>query len=198
VEYVKIRVVNKKEERMMNNSLYTLTKDFVLAMEDLNDMIEEGLEISDHAYADTLEVLQMPLEEKCENIVKYIKSLEAIAEARKTEAKRLNELADKDLKKAESLKNYMADNLKKANIDKLQAGVFSLGWRKGSEVVEIDETKLPETINVDGKEEYSVRLYDYTRTKKIIPKPELKKLIKAGAEIPGVSIVRNPDSLVVK
>jgi hypothetical protein len=171
-------------------SLYELTKEFMDAMDNINDLIEDGLEISEHAYTDTLEMLQMPLEEKVENIVKHMKTLEALADAKKLEAKRLSESASVDLKKAERLKNYMADNLKNAGIKDLQAGVFNLKFRKGTEVVQVDETKTP---SVDE----APHLYLYQEPK-FMGKTDLKKLIKEGQTIPGVSIVRNPDSLVVK
>lgn len=175
---------------MMKTSLYELTQEFMDAMDNIHDLMEEGLEISEHAYTDTLEMLKMPLEEKVENIVKYMRSLETLAEAKKAEAKRLSESAAKDLKKAESLKDYMADNLRKAGINKLQAGVFSLGWRKGSEVVEVDEMQVPD-IN------WMPELWEEQKPK-LIGKTELKKLLKEGKQIEGVSLVRKPDSLVVK
>jgi hypothetical protein len=169
----------------MSNSLYNLTNQFALAVTHLDEM-----ELEQDLYQDTLDSIQAPIEEKVENIVKYMKSLEALADAKKLEAKRLSDSASSDLKKVEWFKNYMADNLKKANITKLQAGIFSLGWRKGTEVVQIDETKTPTA-------DEAPHLYLYQEPK-FIGKTDLKKLIKEGKEIPGVSIVRNPDSLVVK
>jgi hypothetical protein len=169
----------------MSNSLYNLTNDFAAVVNHLEEM-----ELDSEVIQDTLDSLQAPIEEKVENIVKYMKSLEALADAKKLEAKRLSDSASSDLKKVEWFKNYMADNLKKANITKLQAGIFSLGWRKGTEVVQIDETKTPTA-------DEAPHLYLYQEPK-FIGKTDLKKLIKEGKEIPGVSIVRNPDSLVVK
>jgi hypothetical protein len=136
--------------------------------------------------------MQAPIEEKVENIVKYMKSLEALVDAKKLEAKRLSESASADLKKVEWFKNYMADNLKKAGITKLQAGVFSLGWRKGSEVVQVDESKLPTF------EEYPAIYVE--QEPKLLGKTDLKKMLKSygGQEIPGVSIVRNEDTLTIK
>ena len=169
---------------MMSNSLYTLTNQFQLAVAHLDEM-----ELEQDLYQDTFDAMQLPIEEKVENIVKYMKSLEALADAKKLEAKRLSESASADLKKVEWFKNYMADNLKKAGITKLQAGVFSLGWRKGSEVVKLSE-------NIDG---YIDLIPERFKKYKVdINKTEAKKALKEGLEIPGVTIVRNPDSLVVK
>jgi hypothetical protein len=173
----------------MSNSLYNLTNEFAEKVAELENYFNE-YEVDPEIFKDTMDSIQAPIEEKVENIVKYMKSLEALADAKKLEAKRLSDSASSDLKKVEWFKNYMADNLKKANITKLQAGIFSLGWRKGTEVVQIDETKTPTA-------DEAPHLYLYQEPK-LIGKTDLKKLIKEGKEIPGVSIVRNPDSLVVK
>jgi hypothetical protein len=167
------------------SNLYQLTNDF---MEIVNQL--EEMELDSEVLQDTLDSLQAPIEEKVENSVKYMKSLEALADAKKLEAKRLSDSASSDLKKVEWFKNYMADNLKKANITKLQAGIFSLSWRKGTEVVQIDETKTPTA-------DEAPHLYLYQEPK-FIGKADLKKLIKEGKEIPGVSLVRNEDSLTIK
>jgi hypothetical protein len=171
------------------SSLYNLTNQFLDILDQISWHYDEN-EIDQQVINDTMEAMQAPIEEKVENIVKYMKSLEALADAKKLEAKRLSDSASSDLKKVEWFKNYMADNLKKANITKLQAGVFSLGFRKGTEVVQIDETKTPTA-------DEAPHLYVFQEPK-FIGKTDLKKLIKEGKEIPGVSIVRNPDSLVVK
>lgn len=164
----------------MANSLYDLTQEFLQIAAQLEEM-----ELDSETMADTLEALQLPIEEKAENVIKYVKNLEAMAEARKNEAKRLTELAAKDLKRAEWLLNYLDSNLKILGKTKLTAGVFQLSYRKGSEVVEIDESKLPE-------------FYFIPQPAKPMPKTELKAIVKSGAEIPGVTVVRKPDSLVVK
>jgi chromosome segregation ATPase len=169
----------------MSNSLYQLTNDFMEIVSQLEEM-----ELEPETMQDTLDSLQAPIEEKVENIVKYMRSLESLAEAKKAEAKRLSESAASDLKKAEWFKNYMADNLQKANIKELQAGVFNLKFKKGSEVVEVDETKIPN--------QYERPDLWVTQPPKLLGKPEIKKMLKADDPIPGVTIVRNPDSLTIK
>jgi Siphovirus Gp157 len=172
----------------MSNSLYTLTNEFNEIVKDL-----EQYDLEPEVFQSTLDSLTLPIEQKVENIVKYMRSLEVLAEAKKAEAKRLSESAASDLKKVEWFKNYMADNLQKANINKLQAGVFALSFRKGSEVVEIvDEEQIPWTVSVDGVEHQIVKHEPkYNKT-------EIKKLMKQIGEIPGVSLVRKPDTLTIK
>jgi CRISPR/Cas system Type II protein with McrA/HNH and RuvC-like nuclease domain len=166
----------------MANSLYNLTTEFLQVAAQLEEM-----DLEKEIIADTLEALQLPIEEKAENVIKFVKNLEAMAEARKTEAKRLTELAAKDTKKAEKLLSYLDDNLKMLGKTKLTAGVFQLSYRKGSEVIEIDEAKLPD-------------FYWVPQPAKPMSKVELKAVLKAnpGVTIEGVSVVRKPDSLVVK
>lgn len=161
-------------------SLYVMTQEFI----EIADQLEE-MELDAETIKDTLDSVQAPLEQKVENIVKYMRSLEALSAARKEEAKKLTELAGKDLKKAECLKKYMTDNLKNANIKELQAGIFSLKFKKGTESTVINESELPEQ-------------YWIPQEPKPMSKTELKKLLKEGQEIPGVSLVRGEESLVIK
>ena len=163
------------------SSLYNLTKDFL----EIANKLDE-LDLDQETIQDTLESLQMPIEEKAENIIKFTRNLEAMAEARKAEAKRLTEQAGKDLKKAESLLNGLDNALRMMGKTKLTAGVFEIKYKKGSEVVLVDETKLPENYFIKEV------------VKKPMAKPELKLRLKSGVEIPGVSIIRNPDKLTIK
>lgn len=166
-------------------NLYELTSDFASTVNHLEEM-----DLDPQLFQDTMDALQAPIEEKVENIVKYMKSLEALADAKKLEAKRLSDSASADLKKAEWFKNYMADNLNKAGIKKLQAGLFALSFRKGSEVVEVDENKVPN--------QYTRPDLWVAQEPKLLGKAELKKMLKSDDPIPGITLVRKPDSLVVK
>lgn len=180
-----LRVVNQKEERMMGR-LYEITQEFMEFQKQLEEM-----DLDDQTFADTLDSAMFSIEVKVENIIKHMKTLEALAEAKKTEAKKLSESAASDLKKVEWFKQYMADNLQKAGINKLQAGVFALSFRKGSEVVEIDESKIPTYEDAPHLYEVDPKLYGKATFKKLLKEnPEI--------EIPGVSLVRKEDSLVIK
>lgn len=161
-------------------SLYNLSIEFLQVAQQLEEM-----ELDQETLADTLESLQIPIEEKAENVIKFAKNLEAMAEARKTEAKRLTEQAAKDAKKAERLLSYLDDAMRMLNKKKLTAGVFEVGYKKGLEVVKVDETRLPKE-------------YWLSQKPKPMGKPELKKLVKDGVEIEGVTLERNPDKLTIK
>lgn len=164
------------------SSLYELTTDFLKVANEL-----ENMELDQTTIADTLESLELPIEEKAENIIKYAKNIQAMAEARKNESKRLAELAAADTKRADKLLGYLDDSLRMLGKKKLTAGVFQVSYRKGVEVVKVDTERLPKE-------------YWNTPEPVAVPlgKPELKKMLKEGKKIEGVSLVRNPDSLVVK
>jgi hypothetical protein len=168
----------------MSNSLYNLTNDFAAVVNHLEEM-----ELDSKVLQDTLDSLQAPIEEKVENIVKYMKSLEALADAKKLEAKRLSDSASSDLKKVEWFKNYMADNLKKVGIKDIQAGVFKVGFKKGSEVVEVAPSFDVNSINNKA----FLRFKDPE-----LDKTKIKAALKAGYVVDGVSLVRKPDSLTIK
>jgi chromatin segregation and condensation protein Rec8/ScpA/Scc1 (kleisin family) len=166
-------------------SLYNLTAEFMQIAEQLEEM-----DLDQETITDTLESLQIPIENKAENIIKFAKNLEAMAEARKNEAKRLTEQAGKDLKKAERLKAYLDETMQMLGKRKMDAGIFQLSYRKGTEVVEIDMDKIPNCY--ERPDFYTMK------TEFSIGKPKLKEILKAGEEIPGVKLIRKQDSLVVK
>jgi hypothetical protein len=172
-------------------SLYELSNEFLVIQSQL-----EELDLDQETLDHTLEAYSVGIEEKAENIVKYIKNLEAMAEARKAEAKRLTELASKDLKKAENLMNYLDSAMKMLGKKQLTAGVFELRYRKGSEVIELNEGKIPSQFTTStGK---TIDLITISSTQKVLSKVDLKKLLKDGEVIPGVMLVKNADKLAVK
>jgi hypothetical protein len=182
-----VKVIIKIDKQRGGNemNLYELTQEFVQFKNQLEEM-----DLDDQTVADTLDSLYLPIEVKAENIIKHIKNLEALADAKKLEAKRLSDSASADLKRVEKLKTYLADNLQRVGIKNLQAGVFALSFRKGSEVVEVDENKVPN--------QYTRPDLWIAQEPKLLGKAELKKMLKSDDPIPGITLVRKPDSLVVK
>jgi hypothetical protein len=164
----------------MTQNLYHYTNEF-LEVKAKMDM----LGVDDETYADTLEAYEANITDKMENLIKYQKELLALAAIQKEAAKELTEAAKVKEAKAKRLKEYMDQNMKVLKLKSIQAGPYSLGYKKGSEVTVVDESLLPKKYWVDQPS---------------IPmgKPELKKLVQSGTEIEGVQIVRNPDSLVIK
>ena len=144
------------------------------------------MDLDEEVIQDTLEALQGDIEDKADNITKLIRELELSAEAKKAEANRLWESAASDLKKSESLKKYLEMNLIHAGIKKIDTGLFKIGFLKGREVVEVDESKLPDNY------------WKVEEVRKPMSKTDLKVRLKSGVEIDGVKLTRKPDTLQIK
>lgn len=164
----------------MGQSLYHYTAEFLEVKAGL-----EALDLNAEDFSDVLESYEDNIAAKMENVIKYQKELLALASVQVAEAKLLTEAAKAKEVKAEALRVYMDQTMKAIGSTSLQAGAYSLGYKKGSESTVVDESSLPK--------EYWVKQPD-----KPMGKPELKKLIKAGTKIEGVQLVRAPDSLVIK
>jgi DNA-binding SARP family transcriptional activator len=80
----------------------------------LNDWLSTGKEFDDKA---------------C-NVAAYIKHLEALAEARKNEYRRLRDLAEQSDKQAQRLRNYLIQNMQKLDKKKVNGINASLSLRK--------------------------------------------------------------------
>lgn len=162
----------------MTLSLYEITEN----IRQLQLLIEEG-QVDEEIIRDTLESWDGELEQKLENTYKYIKTLEVHAQAKKDEAKRLREEAERELAQADKLMTGMQMYLEMIGKREVKTPLFTFKFYKGREVVDIDESKLPD---------------EYWQTyRKPMSKTELKKLLQE-KEIEGVKIVRNPDYLKVK
>lgn len=154
--------------------LYEIT-DVLLQVEDL---LEAGEDVQD-----TLDALQLSLEDKIEGLVKVIRNFEASAEAKKNEAKRLKEEAEKDQANADRLKDWIKLNLIRLGKKKVETDLFKVTVTKPREKIEIDETRLPDDYFIIKREPIS--------------KTELKKLVKE-QEIPGVQIILGEPGLMIK
>ena len=101
------------------------------------------------AYIDTLEGIQDAINVKAENIVKWMKNLEAESNAFKEESKRLADKAKAIENKRIRLKDYLESCMKNSNVEKLKAGLFSLNMQNNPPSVEIeDENKVPQQYRV--------------------------------------------------
>lgn len=165
---------------MTQPSLYHYTKEF-LEMKGLLD----GLDHDEQLLIDTLEAHKELIIDKAEDVIKYQQELLALAEAQKIEANRMLEAAKKKIQKADTIFASLDTTMKAMDLRELKAGSFTLKYKKGSESTHVDEDLLPE-------------VYWLAQPPKPMGKTELKKLLKEGFEIPGVKIVRGPDSLQVK
>lgn len=151
--------------------LYELAENYneLLALLDNEEATAEEL-------ADTLDGINDAIEVKVDNICRVRKYLKGKVEVYKAEAKRLTALAKQAENNADSMKNYLDEQLKRMNIKKMDTELFKLSYRKSDSVNVIDLDAVPDkykkiTIEAD--------------------KTAIKKAIKEGAEVAGAELVAN-------
>lgn len=154
-------------------SIYELNKDYaeLSAMLEAAETEEEIQEIQD-----TLEMINVSIEEKLENTGKFIKNTESDITGIKAEIERLTAMKKTKENFVERLKNNVEFALKEKGLETLTVGTFKAGYRK-SESVEI--------INLD------VIPADFTKVEIKADKTAIKKALKAGETVEGAEIKVN-------
>lgn len=155
------------------SSIYTLNKDYA----ELSAMLEAAeTEEEIQAIQDTLEMINVSIEEKLENTGKFIKNTESDITGIKAEIERLTAMKKTKESFVERLKNNVEFALKEKGLETLTVGTFKAGYRK-SESVEI--------INLD------VIPADFTKVEIKADKTAIKKALKAGETVEGAEIKVN-------
>lgn len=166
--------------------LYELSKDY----ENLILAIENG-DIPEEAIADTLESIELMLDEKADNIACWIKQLTAEAEAIKAEEDKLKARRTAKLNRAERLTEYLAECLTNAGRTKIETARNVISFRKTPpKVVFDDEKKFIEWAmdNADALLNYG---------KPTVNRTAIKAAIESGADIAGVRI-ESSQNLAIK
>ncbi len=133
------------------------------------------METGEIADAEAFDSLTMQKEEKLENVALWIKNLTADATAFKAEKERFAEREKAALKKAESLKSYLAYAL---DGQKFSTTKCAVSFRKSESIEIIDKASLPkdfvtETVTIKAD------------------KTAIKNAIKSGQEVSGAQLVEN-------
>jgi ribosome-associated translation inhibitor RaiA len=170
-------------------NLYDLNKEFekaILHISQLDDdlVVDEttGEVISQDVYADMLNAIDMARDEKLKNCLYYIKSLESDEDVIAKEIKRLQGLKATKTNAIARFKDYVLDNVDKG--EKLDFQTIKLSCVSGLESVQVDaDAQVPQ---------------EYCTIKVTPNKTELKKALKGGIEIAGVSIVKTEKRLMIK
>ncbi len=167
---------------MNNLALYELSQNYMQALDFLTDP-EADLPIE--AINDTLEGLSGELEDKVINVTKFLRNMEATAEAIKAAedamAKRRKALENR----AKWLKSYLKCNMEHTGISKIECPFFKLSIQKNPDSVNItDEAAIPE--------QFKEQVISWK-----IDKTAIKETIKNGQVIPGAELV-NGTRLVIK
>jgi len=157
-------------------SLYEITG----AYKNIEDLLEKGSE----ELAVYLDSIEMQMENKVNNIVRYSKNLELTALAINTEIARMTDLKKGYEKKSEALIDYISNTMQRNGIEKIDTEVCKLSFRKSSTVEIDDTTKIPK--------EYVVEKVSYSPDKKAI-----KEAIEKGVTVDGAHI-ENHKNLQIK
>ena len=119
--------------------LYELNHAFVWVRE----MFECG-DIDQQAFTDTIEQIDLDIEEKIKNCVIMMREHEINVATIKLEIDRLNKLAKAELAAAEWLEGYISQSMEVTKKDKIDLGLFKVTLNKAAKKTKIvDESKIP-------------------------------------------------------
>lgn len=154
-------------------SLYVLTGDYLALANKLSES-----DLDEQTIHDTLEGASGELEEKATNVACFIQNLEAGAQAIKEAEKRMADRRKAIENKADQIRRYLFDNMKRSGISKIESPYFALTIKKNPPSVVIDDPKaIPD---------------DYMAIPTPPPPAPDKKLIaqaiKDGFEVPGAHL----------
>lgn len=167
---------------MNNLSLYQLSGNYLQALDFLTDPeVDLPLEVIN----DTLEALGGELEDKAVNVTKFLRNMEAVAdaikEAEESMAKRRKALENR----VKWMKDYLKNNMEYSGISKIECPFFKLSIQKNPTAVNIfDEAAIPEQFK---EQVISCK----------INKTAIKEAIKSGEAVKGAELT-NGTRLVIK
>lgn len=164
----------------MGRTLYELTGLFKELYE-----VETGEDgISEETWLDTMQSMEMELNEKAENVAVVFKQFVSDAEAMKAEETHLHERRKVVENKADRLKGYLMNMLVAAGKDKIEGAKAKISITKGRESIVILDTEKLRTYPSVWKE------YKYVEDN--VNKTEIGLLLDAGIEIEGAERIRRP------
>lgn len=147
-------------------NLYELSQNY-LAVQDM--------ELDEETLRDTLDSIEEAWEDKAENIVKLIRTVEADEQALEAEEKRFNARKKTEANKKQFLKRYLEEMMQLTGKTKFKAGVFNISLQNNPPSVDIyDETLIPEQYLIEQPAK--------------IDKAGIKELLKQGQEVPGATL----------
>lgn len=159
---------------MNNLSLYQLSNNYLEALDFLTD---PETDLPAEVINDTLESLGGELEDKAVNVAKFLRNMEAAAEAIKAAeadmAKRRKTLESR----AKWLKDYLKGNMEACGISKIECPYFKIAIQKNPAAINIlDESAIPD--------HFKEQVVTWR-----INKAAIKETIKAGKEVSGAELV---------
>lgn len=151
----------------------------------LGEMVESG-EVELEEIQDTLESLEVSASDKAENVAKMIDNLQAQAKMFKDEAKRINDKAKTLQNNADYLTNNLEIFLQSTGNEKMQAGLYNLGY-----------DKLPDIVQINNEDSVPKAFKKYETVIKI-DKRSLIKVLKDGEKVRGAELETGRKKFKVK
>lgn len=159
------------------SKLYELTGD----MKEL-----ERLDIDSETLSDTLDGIVCEFKDKAVAILSFAENMNSDIDALNNEIKRLQARKKVFENRKARLREYLLYNMEKSGITKIECPKFTASLRKGVESVEIqDQSLIPdEYVEVEVTEKAD--------------KAAIKRDLKAGKEINGVTLKRGATTITIK
>lgn len=169
---------------MQNLSLYTLSNDYNQAFEFLNDQ-DQNLTAAE--INDSLASIELDIKDKAINVAKFLRNMEATAEAIKAAEGEMLKRRKALENRATALKEYLKNNMESTGIVKIECPFFKLSIAKNPAALDLfDTSAIPD---------------EYKRTETVttqhIDKAAIKKAITAGKQIQGARVTSGT-RLVIK
>ena len=165
----------------MSDRLYEMTGRLLALAELLDDPF-----VPDDAVRDTIEAVEGEIEIKAEGILKFVANLDGDIKAIEYELQRLQGRKRVLENRQARLRDYLRHNMEVTGISRIECSLFLITLAKGRAVVLVEnEDQVPE--------EYVV-----TTISKRLDKARILRDLKAGQDIPGVTLGTSSPSLRIK
>lgn len=156
-------------------ALYELSRGYLQALDVFTD---PEADLPAEVVADTLEAIEGELQEKAVNVAKFMRNLEAYAEAVKAAEEQMARRRKAIENRAKWIRDYLKANMEACGITKIDSPWFCLSIQKNPAAVDIvDEAAIPD--------EFKQNIVTVK-----IDKAAIKQAIEGGAEIPGAALSR--------
>ncbi len=167
---------------MNNLSLYQLSDNYLEAMDFLTD---PEVDLPIEAINDTLEALGGELEDKAVNVTKFLRNMEAVADAIKAAEESMAKRRKALENRVKWMKDYLKGNMEHTGISKIECPFFKLSIQKNPAAVNIlDEAAIPE--------QFKEQVVSWK-----INKTAIKDAIKSGETVKGAELTTGT-RLVIK
>ena len=159
----------------MSDSLYALAA----GLARINEVIIEAEGVVDESLEAELDRLLPAIQEKCNNLGRWIRNIEGNMTALNLEIDRLKHKKKMAENLEERLKAYLKESMERAGMTKIEAGVVTLAIQKNPPSVVIpDESVIPAGFKDIIPEQY------------VISKKRILEALKAGEQVTGAVLTQ--------